>query len=92
MSTGGPTDPVYLQARLTLNRSLRGQGLGAQLPLDAVDRIVLASETAAGRLIVVDAIDETVAALYAHHGFQPVSGDPQRLVMKIATARKALDG
>ncbi len=89
-SGGMSVVPAYLLARLALDRSLRGRGLGGQLLLDAVDRIVLASATAAGRLIIVDAIDEAAAAFYVHYGFQPVSGNPQRLVMKIATARKAL--
>ena len=91
MSGGIGVVPAYLLARLALDRSLRGRGLGSQLLLDAVDRVVLASATAAGRLIVVDAIDEAAAAFYARYGFQPVSGNPQRLVVKVATARKALD-
>jgi GNAT superfamily N-acetyltransferase len=90
MSGGVGIVPAYLLARLALDRSLRGRGLGAQLLLDAVERIVQAAETAAGRLIVVDAIDDGAAAFYAHHDFQPVSGNPLRLVMKIATARKAM--
>jgi GNAT superfamily N-acetyltransferase len=90
MSGGVGVIPAYLLAKLALDRSLRGQGLGGQLLLDAVERIVIASEAAAGRLIVVDAIDPAAAEFYVHYGFQRVKGDPQRLVMKIATARKAL--
>lgn len=92
LSGGVTVVPAYLLARLALDRSLHGQGFGSELLVDALDRMVQASATAAGRLIVVDAIDDAAAAFYAHHDFQPVSGNPKRLVMKIATARKALGG
>jgi hypothetical protein len=42
------------------------------------------------RLIVVDAINDTAAAFYRHHGFRPVRGNSHRLVIKISTVRKAL--
>lgn len=82
--------PAYLLARLALDGSLCGQGLGGQLLRDALEVIVAAANHAAGRLIVVDAIDDAAAAFYRHYGFQPVTGDPRRLVMKVATARNAL--
>lgn len=91
--SGGVTVvPAYLLARLALDRSLHGQGLGGELLVDALDRIVQASASAAGRLIVVDAIDDAAAGFYSHHDFQPVKNNQRRLVMKIATAREALGG
>jgi predicted GNAT family N-acyltransferase len=82
--------PAFLLARLALDRTLHGQRLGTELLLDALQNIVRASETSAGRLIVVDAIDDEAARFYAHHDFVPVKGNPSRLVMKVATARNAL--
>jgi GNAT superfamily N-acetyltransferase len=87
--------PAYLLARLALDLSLRGQGLGGELLVDALGRIVAAADVAGGRLIVVDAIDEAAAAFYARHDFRSIRGDaasvyPRRMVMKIATARSAL--
>lgn len=89
---GGYTFPVpgYLLARLALDTGLRGQGLGTDLLVDAVSRMVGAAEAYGGRLIVVDAIDERAAAFYAKHDFVPVKGNPNRLVLKIATARAAM--
>jgi predicted N-acetyltransferase YhbS len=84
--------PAFLLARLALDRQLHERGLGGQLLRDALERIVVASQSVAGRLVVVDAIDDHAAAFYQHLGFRPVEGDPQRLVMKVATARKALGG
>lgn len=82
--------PAYLLARLALDQSLRGQGLGAELLLDAIDKIVRAAAVGGGRLIVVDALDDDAAKFYLHHDFTPVKGNPHRLVMTIATARAAL--
>ncbi|MEJ7825346.1 MAG: hypothetical protein WKF48_07935 [Solirubrobacteraceae bacterium] len=43
MSAGYSTVPGYLLARLALDRSLHGEGLGTQLLLDALERIVSAA-------------------------------------------------
>ncbi|MFI6575484.1 GNAT family N-acetyltransferase [Nocardiopsis sp. NPDC050513] len=89
--SGGVTHvPAYLLARLALDNTLHGQGLGGQLLLDALEVIVAAASLASGRLVVVDAIDEAAASFYRKYGFQPVRNDPRRLVLKIATARKTL--
>lgn len=90
MAGGVTLIPAYLLARLALDVTLHGQGLGAELLHDALDRIVTAADTASGRLIVVDAVDDTAAAFYRHHDFQPVRDNPHRLVIKISTVRKAL--
>lgn len=89
--TGGYSAiPAYLLARLALDQSLRGQGLGAELLFDAIDKIVRATAVGGGRLIVVDALDDDAAKFYLHHDFTPVKDNPYRLVMTIATARAAL--
>ena len=90
MAGGVIVIPAYLLARLALDVTLHGQGLGAELLHDAMDRIVTAADTASGRLIVVDAIDETAAAFYRHHDFPPVRDNPHRLVLKLSTVRKVL--
>jgi GNAT superfamily N-acetyltransferase len=92
LSSGYGVVPVYLLARLALDQTLHGQGLGAQLLLDALERIVDAAGIAGGRLIVVDAIDEHAARFYRHHNFLPVKENPRRLVLKVATAAKLVGG
>jgi GNAT superfamily N-acetyltransferase len=89
LSGGYSTVPGYLIGRLALDQSLHGQGLGTQLLLDALERIVDAAATAGGRLIVVDAIDETAHRFYRHHGFHGIE-ESNRLVMKLATAADLL--
>ncbi|HEX5204781.1 MAG TPA: hypothetical protein VFW27_33080 [Actinoplanes sp.] len=89
--TGGySVIPAYLLARLALDRTLHGQGLGGELLLDALSRICEAARTGGGRLIVVDAIDDHAAAFYRRHDFIPVHGSP-RLFLKVATAVAVLD-
>lgn len=90
LSAGYSLVPGYLIARLALDQSLRGQGLGTQLLLDALERIVAAANATGGRLVAVDAIDDIAHSFYRHHDFQPIE-DSNRLVMKIATARAMLD-
>lgn len=83
--------PAYLLARLALDASLHGQGLGGELLLDALDVLVDAADRAGGRLIVVDAVDENAVGFYRRYGFIPIKGDLRRLVVKVETVRQALD-
>ena len=91
MSGGVGVVPGYLLARLALDVSLHGQGLGSELLIDALQVSVAAGDRAGGRLIVVDAIDRGAHDFYRHHGFVPIAGE-RRLAMKVATARGALEG
>lgn len=90
MAGGVSVIPAYLLARLALDQSLHGKGLGGELLLDALERVVEAADVASGRLLVVDAIDDQAAKFYRKYDFQPVKDNPRRLVIKIATVRKAL--
>ena len=83
--------PAVLLARLALDRSLQGKGLGGQLLLDALERAVEASRRAAARLVVVDAIDEPAAVFYRRYGFRSCP-DPRRLVRKTSDIAAALRG
>lgn len=82
--------PAVLLAKLALDQSIHGKGLGAELLVCALRTIVAAARSAGGRLIVVDAIDTDAAAFYAAHDFTPTPDNPLRLVMKLSTAASAL--
>src|SRR5579884_1593722 len=73
--------PCYLLARLALDRSVQGQGLGAHLLSSALERLAAGATELGGRFVVVDAIDEGAAAFYRHHGFSDVPGVEGRLVL-----------
>ncbi|MHB1498277.1 MAG: GNAT family N-acetyltransferase [Acidimicrobiales bacterium] len=91
-SSGYTTVPGYLLARLAVHTELRGRGYGEQLLVDALSRAAIAAEAGGGRLVVVDALDETAASFYRHYDFTPVKGNPHRLVLKMANVRKLLLG
>jgi GNAT superfamily N-acetyltransferase len=89
----GVPDPVpaALLGKLALDRRLQGSGLGRWLLLDALERIILASEAgSAVRAIVVDAATERGRALYAKHGFVPVPGHATRMLIRAETVARAL--
>lgn len=91
MGRGGPHQiPAVLLARLALDHSLPGRGLGGALLADALERVIVATETVAARFVVVDAIDEGAADFYAHHGFRRIPGS-LRLVQKVADIAAALN-
>ena len=91
LARGAPTQiPALLLAKLALDRSLQGQGLGAELLLRALQVMVEAARKAGGRIVVVDSIDQQAAAFYRHHDFLPLPDQPDRLVIKLSTAAKAL--
>ncbi|MDA8040257.1 MAG: GNAT family N-acetyltransferase [Actinomycetota bacterium] len=82
---GLPGYPVgmVLLARLAVDRSAQGQGLGSALLAEALRKALAAGEAAAARLVVVDAIDETAVGFYAHHGFVAVPEHPLRLYRRM---------
>lgn len=86
---GLPGYPVgmVLLARLAIDARDQGQRLGALLLAEALRKAVAAGAAAAARLIVVDAIDETAACFYAHHGFVAVPDHPLRLYRRIKDIR-----
>jgi GNAT superfamily N-acetyltransferase len=84
--------PGWLLAKLALDRSLHGRELGGALLQDALWRILAAVAIGSGRLIAVDAIDESAAAFYEQYGFHPVKTNPLRLVIKVSTVRQAAGG
>lgn len=82
--------PVCLIARLAVDRSEQGAGLGRSLLLDALRRTDLASHSVAMRAVLVHAIDEEAAAFYAHFGFKPASADPLTLMVPLEAVRRTL--
>jgi len=89
---GLPAYPVgmVLLARLAVDRSEQGKGLGALLLAEALRKAVAAGEAAAARLVVVDAIDDEAAKFYAHHGFIAAPGHPLRLCRRMRDIRASL--
>ncbi len=81
--------PGYLVARLAVDRTLQGQGLGGELLLDALITIAAAAQTVGGRLVVVDAVNEGAVAFYERYGFIRI-GHGLRLYQKISRVHASL--
>lgn len=89
---GMPGYPVgmVLLARLAIDHRHQGRGLGALLLTEALRKALAAGESAAARLVVVDAIDEQAADFYRHHGFITAPEHPLRLYRRIKDVRASL--
>jgi GNAT superfamily N-acetyltransferase len=83
-----PTIPAILIGRLGVATAAKGQGLGAALLIDAVQRADAAKIGAYA--LVVDAKDDAAKRFYEHFGFIPLPGRTMRLAIPMATASEAI--
>jgi GNAT superfamily N-acetyltransferase len=88
-----PAYPVamVLLARLAVDQSQQGKGVGAMLLAEALRKAVAAGEVAAARLIVVDAVDDSAASSYEHYGFIRTPENPLRFYRRMKDVRASLD-
>ena len=87
-----PVVPVTLLGRLARALAFAGQGLGALLLIDALNRAQRAADSVGSHAVVVDPIDERAKTFYESYGFSPLVGT-RRLLLPIATIRALnLDG
>jgi GNAT superfamily N-acetyltransferase len=80
--------PVVLLARLALDLTEQGSGLGGHLLLDALERCVRGGREFGARAVIVDAIDEQAVSFYRHFGFREL--DQRRLWRRIGDIERAL--
>ncbi|MGE4428227.1 MAG: histone acetyltransferase [Solirubrobacteraceae bacterium] len=82
--------PVVLLARLALDASEQGAGVGGVLLVDALRRCVRGAVEFGARAVVVDAIDDQAASFYTHFGFRPLA--TRRYWRRTVDIRAALGG
>ena len=82
--------PVILLARLAVDRSAQGQGLGEGLLLDALDRSLGLADKVGIHAVEVDAIDEPARAFYEKYGFTALPDSPLHLYLPLSTIRDSL--
>jgi GNAT superfamily N-acetyltransferase len=80
--------PVVLLARLAVDRSDQGQGLGELLLVDALRRAQHIGDQVGVRAVEVDAIDELARTFYAKYGFVQLLDDPNHLFLPMQVIRK----
>ena len=81
--------PVILLARLAVDQSAQGQGLGHALLVDALERCLGLAEKLGVHAVEGDAIDHRAAKFYQKHGFIPLLDNPLHLYFPIDTIGKA---
>jgi predicted GNAT family N-acyltransferase len=85
LARGSPNQiPSVLIGKLALGRTLQGGELGASLLVDALSRVLVATQQVAARLVVVDAINERAVGYYEHFGFLRTAPDNFRLLRKVS--------
>ena len=90
--------PVLLLARLAVDQSLQGQGLGSVVLEHAMRRCLQMADAAQSvgavtlpvRAVLVQAIDAKAAAFYEKYGFERSPTDLLHLMMLVKDMRKAL--
>ncbi len=82
--------PVALIARLAVIGGHQGTGLGRSLLLDALQRILKASDELAIRAVTVEALSDRAASFYRHFGFEPTELAPNTLMVPLHAVRNAL--
>jgi GNAT superfamily N-acetyltransferase len=80
--------PVFRLARLAVDRSVQGQGLGGQLLLAAGRRCLRAAVEVGGVALLIDAKNDGVAGWYRAYGALELLDAP---LMPLATVEAALD-
>jgi GNAT superfamily N-acetyltransferase len=83
--------PAVLLARLAVDTSVQGRGIGAWLLQDAMRRALSASEAVGIRVMLVHALDDSARSFYQRWGFEPSPTDPLNLQMLFKDIRKSLE-
>lgn len=82
--------PVVLLARLAIDISEQGRGIGRHLLLDAFRRALVGAEVIGGRALLIHAKDESARAFYLRFNAEPSPTDPLHLFILMKDLRKAL--
>ncbi|MGA9285770.1 MAG: GNAT family N-acetyltransferase [Solirubrobacteraceae bacterium] len=82
--------PVALIARLAVTAQHQGAGLGRSLLLDALQRVLQASDQLAVRAVTVDALDDRAISFYRHFGFEPSPLAPRTLMVTLDAVRRTI--
>lgn len=82
--------PGFLLARLVVDKSLAGRGLGGQLLLAAALRCIRVTVDVGGMLMIIDAKNERDANWYARYGAEPLEDRTLTLVVPLTTFAETL--
>ncbi|MFC4243531.1 GNAT family N-acetyltransferase [Gryllotalpicola reticulitermitis] len=75
--------PVILLGRLAIDQRYQGEGLGAALLKDALQRTISAAQVVGARALIVHTIDDDVAGFYLRYGFRAMPANPRTLYLPL---------
>lgn len=81
--------PAVLLARLAIDNSVRGKGMGKYLLRDCFDRCLMLAEQIGVHSVTVDAIDDEAARFYEHFGFIRLREQTSKLFLPISAIKQA---
>lgn len=84
--------PVILLARLAVDVSMQGKGIGPALLKDALLRAASAADTIGARALLVHAKDDNAKRFYEHFNFEPSPSDPYHLLLIIKDLLRMIGG
>jgi GNAT superfamily N-acetyltransferase len=87
---GAQPIPAILLARLAVDRSAQGRGLGRALLLEALGRSAQAADTIGARLVLVHAKNESARGFYEHFGFEESPTGALQLMLLMKDIRRSL--
>jgi GNAT superfamily N-acetyltransferase len=82
--------PIVVLARLAVDQSHQGRGLGRALVRDSARRVVNAADVIGIRGILVHAISEEAKVFYLRLGFDPSPIEPMTLMVTLADLRDSI--
>jgi GNAT superfamily N-acetyltransferase len=82
--------PVFRLARLAVDRSVQGQGIGGDLLLAAGERALAVAAEVGGVALTIDAKDENAARWYGRFGALPLLDDPLKLILPLSVIADAI--
>jgi GNAT superfamily N-acetyltransferase len=83
--------PVFRLARLGVDKSAQGQGVGGQLLLSAGERCLAVAAVVGGVALAIDAKDERAVRWYEGFGASKLFDAPRQLVLPLATIAAAIE-
>jgi GNAT superfamily N-acetyltransferase len=75
--------PMIVLARLAVDVSMQGKGVGSALLKDTLMRTAQAADTIGARALLVHANDDEAKAFYQHFTFEPSRSDPYHLLLSM---------
>ena len=82
--------PIAILARLAIDKTYQGRGLGRALFRDSAQRVLNAADAIGIRGLIVHAISDEAKAFYLALGFDPSPLDPMTLMVTLADVRLSL--